>query len=134
MSDNRYPSVTQSTYRPVPPTNSGLTAARQDVINGRIGQALEFCHGKKAVWFADIQQMVGDTAHFFLCNFAAAQVKPAVYLPRVGRYDLSAEAERQLHAEAALAGGIGAHNGDEFFLHARSPLPRFGGIRGTIRR
>ena len=94
-------------------------APGKDAVDGLVGQALEVVHGKEVVGFADVDQVVGDALHLLGRDLAAAQVVALEYLAGVGGDDLAAVPAGQLHAKAALAGGVGARDDDQlrFLLH-----------------
>ena len=97
----------------------GDVAPGKDAVDGLVGQALEVVHGKEVVGLADVDQVVGNALHLLGRDLAAAQVVALKHLAGVGGDDLAAVPAGQLHAKAALAGGVGARDDDQlrFLLH-----------------
>ena len=77
---------------------------------------------KKVARLTHVDQVMPDTPHLFGCDFSAAQVQAAKYLPRIRRNDLAAVAQGQFHPQAALAGRIGARNDNQLWQHVHSPI------------
>ena len=102
----------------------GNLAAGEDAVDGLVGQALEVVHGEEVVGFAHVDQVVGNALHLLGRDLAAAQVVALKHLAGVGGDDLAAVLARQLHAKAALAGGVGARDNDQLrFLFHESVSP-----------
>ena len=76
-------------------------------------------HGEEVVGFAHVDQVVGYALHLLGRDLAAAQVVALKHLAGVGGDDLAAVLARQLHAQTALAGGVGARDDDQlrFLIH-----------------
>ena len=89
---------------------------RQNFVGGCVGHALEVRHGEKRARIAYVQQVMGHALHFIPGDLAAAQIQPPEHLPRIGGDDLAAVALRQAHGQPALAGCVGADDGDQRFV------------------
>jgi len=85
---------------------------------------LEIHHGKFAVRFQDIHQMVGHQGQFFRRGFGGGNVHVFEHQHGISGNDLSPQFLGQGDAAVAFAGGSGADDGnDSGFIFHPGPLP-----------
>lgn len=68
-------------------TKNGNVIALDCVADRAFGETLIARNGKGAFWRRNIEQVMGNTAHFLLCNLTRPEIKAGIYLSGIGGYD-----------------------------------------------